>query len=50
MISVILIMMLCCLLLKELAAFAFDDDLHRIIYVCRLVETMSKGFAYDRAS
>jgi hypothetical protein len=40
--------MLHCLLLEELTILAFGDDLHRIILSCRPVETMSKGFAYDR--
>jgi hypothetical protein len=41
--------MLHCLLLKELVVLAFGDDLHRVILSCRPVETMSEGFAYDRA-
>jgi hypothetical protein len=41
--------MLHCLLLKELIVLAFDFDLHRVILSCRLVESMPKHFAYDRA-
>jgi hypothetical protein len=41
--------MLRCLLLEELAVLALGDDLHHVILGCRLVETVSKGFAYDRA-
>jgi hypothetical protein len=41
--------MLCCLLLEELAALALGDDLHRVILIRRLVETVHEGFAYDRA-
>jgi hypothetical protein len=41
--------MLCCLLLEELAVLALGDDLHHIILSCRPVETMSEGFACDRA-
>jgi hypothetical protein len=37
------------LLLEELAVFAIGDDLYHIILSCRLVETVSEGFAYDRA-
>jgi hypothetical protein len=37
-----------CLLLKELAALAFGDDLHCVILRCRPVEIMLEGFAYDR--
>jgi hypothetical protein len=40
--------MLHCLLLKEVAVI-FCGDLHRVIFGCRPVETMSEGFAYDRA-
>jgi hypothetical protein len=42
--------MIRCLLLEELAVFALDNDLHRIILSCRLIETVPNGFAYDRAS
>jgi hypothetical protein len=38
------------LLLKELTVLAFGDDLHHVILSCRPVETVTKGFAYDRAS
>jgi hypothetical protein len=41
--------MLHCLLLEELAVNAFGDEFHRIILGYRSVETMPKGFAYDRA-
>jgi hypothetical protein len=37
------------LFLKELTILGHDDDIHRIILSCRPVETMPKGFAYDRA-
>jgi hypothetical protein len=42
--------MLRCFLLEELAVLAFGYDLHRVTLCCRLVETIPKGFAYDRAS
>jgi hypothetical protein len=42
--------MLRCLLLEELVILALDDDIHRVILSCRLVETMPEGFAYDRAT
>jgi hypothetical protein len=44
------ICMFCRLLLEELAVLAFHDDLHRAILGCRLVKTMPKDFAYDKAS
>jgi hypothetical protein len=37
------------LLLKEMAILTLGDDLYRAILSCRPVETMSEGFAYDRA-
>jgi hypothetical protein len=42
--------MLRCVLLEELSVLAFDDNLHHVILSCRLVETVPKGFAYDRVS
>jgi hypothetical protein len=41
--------MLRCLLLEELVVLAFGEDLHRGILSYRLVETMPKCFAYDKA-
>jgi hypothetical protein len=41
--------MLHCLLQEELVVPTFGDDLHYIILSYRLVESMPKGFAYDRA-
>jgi hypothetical protein len=38
--------MLRCLLLKEMIVFVFGDNLHHVILSCRLVETVSEGFAY----
>jgi hypothetical protein len=38
------------LLLEELIVLALGDDLHHVILSCRPVETVTEGFAYDRAS
>jgi hypothetical protein len=38
------------LLLEELIVLTLGDDLHHVILSCRPVETVTEGFAYDRAS
>jgi hypothetical protein len=42
--------MIHCLLQEELSVLIFGDDLHSVILSYRLVESMSKCFAYDKAS